>query len=339
MLKTGDRVSFINDKLNGIVKQVHDNNMLTIELDDGFDIEVNSGEVVKEGEGMQMFTRQSQQQKKQKQPVDNFNSTDQEQQAEYPEQFAPDGVVALISLPAVKHQPTRGRVIFRIENNTEWSIHVVLSLVKEQKHKVILSAGIRAGKHVATPEFERAELELFQNWHCQFMLYKEFEYDYQKPVSTDIAIELPDWQVSDSNIKGLNSFSRVQIIKEFANTEPDVSRLIEAYRNRKPEEHAYKDNRLQTFAVEMEFDLHWQNTKAEYEVSDTQILNEQIKMFHRVMSDALKKNATSVTFIHGIGDGVLKKALLDALKNYKDAEAYPADESRYGQGATKIVFK
>jgi DNA-nicking Smr family endonuclease len=45
-------------------------------------------------------------------------------------------------------------------------------------------------------------------------------------------------------------------------------------------------------------------------------------------------------FIHGIGDGVLKRNIREYLHRYPHAQlVQDADEFEYGKGATEVVFK
>jgi len=47
LLKSGDRVSFLNEKREGIVKKILNNKMVLVEIDDGFDIPVLEHDLVK----------------------------------------------------------------------------------------------------------------------------------------------------------------------------------------------------------------------------------------------------------------------------------------------------
>lgn len=49
-------------------------------------------------------------------------------------------------------------------------------------------------------------------------------------------------------------------------------------------------------------------------MSNSEILNYQLDKFREVMEQYKKKREQRIVFIHGKGDGVLRKALLDELK-------------------------
>jgi len=74
-------------------------------------------------------------------------------------------------------------------------------------------------------------------------------------------------------------------------------------------------------------------------MSATDMLQYQLDKFRETM-DKYKKNAgKKVIFIHGKGEGVLRKALLDELKRkYPRCEAQDASFLEYGFGATQITI-
>ena len=68
------------------------------------------------------------------------------------------------------------------------------------------------------------------------------------------------------------------------------------------------------------------------------MLDVQLKEFRRVMDENIRHKGQKIVFIHGKGEGVLRKALLDELKHkYKHCEAQDASFREYGFGATLIT--
>lgn len=71
-----------------------------------------------------------------------------------------------------------------------------------------------------------------------------------------------------------------------------------------------------------------------------EILAYQLEFFDRKMKEASKKPGTSIIFIHGKGEGVLRKAILDRLRQkWQRCEAQDASFLEYGFGATKITIR
>ena len=75
-------------------------------------------------------------------------------------------------------------------------------------------------------------------------------------------------------------------------------------------------------------------------LSNKDMLDVQLDEFRRVMNENINNKGSKVVFIHGKGEGVLRKALLDELKRkYPRCEAQDASFREYGFGATLITIK
>lgn len=65
----------------------------------------------------------------------------------------------------------------------------------------------------------------------------------------------------------------------------------------------------------------------------------QLSVFHKTMDEHLKEKGRKIVFIHGKGDGVLRKAIIDDLKYYyKTCEYQDASFQQYGFGATMVII-
>lgn len=91
----------------------------------------------------------------------------------------------------------------------------------------------------------------------------------------------------------------------------------------------------------LEVDLHinelLDDTKG---MSNGEILNYQLEKFREVMEEYKSKREQKIVFIHGKGDGVLRKAVLDELKRkYSACKSQDASFQEYGFGATMVTIK
>ena len=91
----------------------------------------------------------------------------------------------------------------------------------------------------------------------------------------------------------------------------------------------------------LEVDLHinelLDNTNG---LSNADMLNYQLSKFHEVMAQYAHDKGQKIVFIHGKGDGVLRKAIEKEL-NTKYKQHYYQDASfrEYGFGATMVTIK
>lgn len=90
-----------------------------------------------------------------------------------------------------------------------------------------------------------------------------------------------------------------------------------------------------------EIDLHIENlVKRPHELAPSEMLNIQVKHLEQALSDAITHNYAGMILIHGIGIGRLKAEVHQRLKASAHVKSFSqADPVKYGNGATKVVFK
>lgn len=75
-------------------------------------------------------------------------------------------------------------------------------------------------------------------------------------------------------------------------------------------------------------------------LSNSDMLEVQLKEFRRVMDENLRHKGQKIVFIHGKGEGVLRAALLKELKrHYPECTTQDASFKEYGFGATQVTIK
>ncbi|MCM1452872.1 MAG: DUF2027 domain-containing protein, partial [Clostridium sp.] len=75
-------------------------------------------------------------------------------------------------------------------------------------------------------------------------------------------------------------------------------------------------------------------------LSEADMLNLQVDKFREVMDANLRRHGQKIIFIHGKGEGVLRKAILKELAyRYKGHQAQDASFREYGFGATQVTIK
>jgi dsDNA-specific endonuclease/ATPase MutS2 len=65
----------------------------------------------------------------------------------------------------------------------------------------------------------------------------------------------------------------------------------------------------------------------------------QKKYFIDCLESAIQNNYKKVTFIHGVGNGILKNAIIKILKDYENVENQSASISKFGLGAIDVLIK
>ena len=105
---------------------------------------------------------------------------------------------------------------------------------------------------------------------------------------------------------------------------------------KKPEEVI---NKHKTSPREAVVDLHIGELLEDYaKMSSTEMLNYQLNYFVRCPESAIRGYLTKVTFIHGVGDGVLKSKMLEILDQYENVKTRDASLKKFGYGATEVLI-
>lgn len=177
----------------------------------------------------------------------------------------------------------------------------------------------------------KLDLTKFHKLHC----FRESKY-FDVPVLEFPLISSGD-SVSQTEVdierleEGLGSVSGKSLAKE----------LSKKYKteNRKPQNQSASPSPFKKLPL-IEVDLHigeLQDTLTGMEPKD--MLERQIDEVRKTMAAHSKRVGQKIVFIHGKGEGVLRKAVLDFLKKeYPKAELQDASFREYGFGATLVTI-
>ncbi len=74
-------------------------------------------------------------------------------------------------------------------------------------------------------------------------------------------------------------------------------------------------------------------------MGNAEMLNYQLDVFRRTLDEFKTRTGQKIVFIHGKGDGVLRRAILDELKRkYRNYSSQDASFREYGYGATMVTI-
>lgn len=75
-------------------------------------------------------------------------------------------------------------------------------------------------------------------------------------------------------------------------------------------------------------------------MGNAEMLNYQLDVFRRTLDEFKTHTGQKIVFIHGKGDGVLRRAILDELKRkYRNYSSQDASFREYGYGATMVTIR
>jgi len=124
---------------------------------------------------------------------------------------------------------------------------------------------------------------------------------------------------------------------EFEKEEEPAEQTISKAKEVKPE---HIIDKHKTSPREAVVDLHIYELMEDHEnIDDAQKLRTQINYFTRCLESAIANNLSKVTFIHGVGTGVLKTSIKEILKDYSNVGMQDASMKQFGYGATEVIIK
>lgn len=87
----------------------------------------------------------------------------------------------------------------------------------------------------------------------------------------------------------------------------------------------------------LEVDLHIEQiVDSPHGLSRAEMLDLQKSKAFEELEEAMERGVQRLVFIHGVGEGVLKRALCDILERYANLIYYDASYAHYGAGATEV---
>jgi hypothetical protein len=348
MFQPGDKVSFVNEKQEGTVVTVKPNGMIIVEIEDGFPIEVTARELVIKHS---ILTVPKEQMK-----TDNAKIAGEKPYiSDYVAAFQLKDKIALAIIPD-SGQVLSGNINLRIVNGTEDDILASVYTHQGSKRNGLAALHLASGDSAEIVTIKRDQIIDLEGIIVEALLFRKGESNARPRILKTFGFELP---TLFQNFPKLPSPFCFTVLQEIHNGEPvieseeDLSGLMEKFKSDSikigiPKKVTIEpgkktpDNTLQRFGlspVNHEIDLHIEELINEPAgLSNGEIMQIQLNHFHKMLDKAMLSKAQSIVFIHGVGNGKLKAALREELRNihmkYKDA-----DFSRYGAGATEVILR
>ena len=122
---------------------------------------------------------------------------------------------------------------------------------------------------------------------------------------------------------------QVALLQKKSDDKPRSQPIVKPHHSHDPKSHI------------IEVDLHIDELLDDtHGMENKEMLDYQLNKFREVMEANKHKREQKIVFIHGKGDGVLRKAILDELKRkYSNCRCQDASFQEYGFGATMVTIK
>lgn len=353
-MKIGDRVRFLNEVGGGIISGFQGKDTILVEDEDGFDIPVLRREcvVVATDDYNNAFT-----------PEEIIK---QEVTAESNRDDALDTVVVetkqgnvlnayLAFVPQdIKQLSTTSFDTYLVNDSNYFMYYTYSNQVSDGKWSVRSHDLIAPNTKLYIETFTKGNLNELERVRIQLISFKhDRNYIMKEPVDKLLSVDtvkfykLHAFKENDFFADPAIVFTIVENDQEGEELSIDTTELKEKMMSRNNEETNQK--KTPEFAeiikqkgkhAVVEVDLHIDELIDSTKGLDAKdMLDCQMKKFHEVMDKYRTTKNQKIVFIHGKGEGVLRKSILQSLKKeYKSCTYQDASFQEYGFGATMITI-
>jgi hypothetical protein len=346
--KPGDKVRFLNDVGEGIVKYIRGDKVI-VETPDGFEIPVKPGELVP---GRDMFpgdeNRKNQSVPNVKVPVPEpkrIKPADKSKQDNAPvRSLQGSGKIFLAVVPTNPFAVSVSDFELYLINDSDWDVYFSLSSLANRQLMPLAGGKMEAGTKIRVDILSQTRISK-ESLRVQLIFLKEGLHHFMEPVVKDVPLHLTAFYkqkpFSDNEFFDHQAFleTLVDFNQETRETLISLDELKQLVNEKSGTQPPPKAKPKEKEDDPQQVDLHIHEIMDNSAGLDPQeILNIQMARFNTALETAIEARQKRIIFIHGIGNGRLKYEIRKKLDTaYPNLRYQDASFQEYGFGAT-LVF-
>ena len=311
--KLGEFVRFVDERREGYITKIIDENTLAVTDDDGFEIPVLASQVT-HVHG------------KTKLPDDlNINNLNNEIKAE----FISRGI--FLAVAPDKHSPSV--VHFHLINQSSWKLLFNLYTENKQKFKGEYSGILNSNSSAQIYSASLNELDLWPKFHIQILHFNSANKEMPKPLEFSEMFKAKDFSGAKKNHSLIDQSAWIIQLDE-NELIIDVEKLKESFFKPAIE-------KIEIEKPAKEIDLHIEKLRDDSQfLSNSEILDIQMNQFRKSLDAAIVHKLSSIIFIHGTGNGTLRNEIHKIISKHAQVKTFmDAYKEKFGYGATEVFFK
>ena len=355
--KPGDKVRFLNTTGGGIVVKEINAAMVSVAIADGFEIPTLISELVAiepAGASGDLFLNKNEKQTEKTpivQPEPEEAETERITRIVHRGSAAsmPSGVY-LAWAPQDQQRLLAGKLDVYLVNNTSSDIlYTFLLKNSDGSFSGIDYGSVPPESKLVIESIVREDIGMWSNGVIQVLFFSDENDKVLMPVSATFRIKGSVFYQEGSYhetrfLAGQQAI--LYTVCEFNRVPSTYEHVLNEKENREPLPASAERFRpetgidqYRTTANEAVVDLHISALRQDYaNLSPHEILTIQLGVFERLLSSAIAQGYKSVVFIHGIGNGTLKQAIIKRISDYDDIEFRNASFAKYGNGAIEFII-
>ncbi|MEE4258546.1 MAG: DUF2027 domain-containing protein [Bacteroidales bacterium] len=349
--KIGDKVNFLNERGGGTVIGIIDNKLVKLKTNDGFEMPVLSADLILDYRSM---------------PAEDFTEplripeTSKIQQEEIEE---PGRISEINPWGAVKEEKglyfafepheqqwlLTGDMDVILINHTSYDILYSLFFEIENVMEGIDYGSLPADSKIVLDTISRDEIEKWLKGYIQVLFHRDLPDKLYQPLHSDIEIKPARFfkegnYLTNTMLQGkaliltLSLQSALTVVSK-SDYQKKFNQSNEAKATEPAKEKPFIDKHkinLNEAVVDLHIGEIVENIAG---LTSLDMLNLQLAYFKKALQSAISNDYTKATFIHGVGNGVLKAAIIKELEDYEGVENRMASISKFGVGAIDILIK
>jgi len=313
--KLGDFVRFVDEKMEGFVTRIIDDQMIGVTGDDDFEIPVLASKVTTvhgyDPPGMQKKS--------------DTIITEQLLNNEFQDKGIYLAVVADPKANSVVH--------FHLINDTSFQLMASLTTEKKPYFKGEFGGIIPAKSTVQIYSAQLADLQLWPKFILHILFYTVQNVEPPAPLVINEKFNAKDFSGTQKQIPLLNKSGWL--------IQMDTPQLIIDAQMLKESFFRPTEKKVVVDKPASEVDLHIEKLRDDHQfLNSAEILSIQLTFFHKSLEAAIVHQMHEITFIHGTGNGTLKHEIHRILSRHQKIQTFmDARKDKFGYGATKVILK
>jgi len=344
-INVGDKVKFLNTSGGGIVSKVIDSRTVSVLIEDGFEIPTMISELIKiepKEPAARFFDEHYKIDPPGPQPGQDEEADDR--QVDLPAHLIRERKSEDIYLAFVPHDQkwliTGQMDVFLINNSSYDILYNIFSKTPLGHYEGIDYGSIFPDTKVLVATINREQLTHWTEGCLQFLFHKEQSINLLPPFNSEFRVEGKRFYKEGNYREHPVIQAKGIVVKVLSLTEYFLSESG-PHSNEGPASRPAENGSLiqahQVAPREAVVDLHIHELLEDPSNLDrSEILDFQKDYFIKCLDSAVANHYLKVVFIHGVGNGILRNALLDLLKNQEGIEFFDAPMAKYGVGALEV---
>ena len=312
--KLGDFVRFVDEKMEGFVTRIIDEQMIGVTGADDFEIPVLASKVT---------------------TVHGYQPAGavQENTDDATQVIKGDFKTRGVYLAVISDLKAHTVVHFQLINDTSFQLLASLTTDKQNNFKGEYNGIILPGSATKIYSAQLADLQLWPKFIIRVLFHTSYNIEPPAPLQVNEKFKAKDFSGTKKRVPVTGEQGWLIQLDE---PEPliDPQKLKESF-------FKTTEKKAEVEKSGNEIDLHIEKLHNDYRfINSKEILAIQLGCFNKMLDAAIVHQLPEIVFIHGSGNGILKHEIHKLLsKNQRIQTFMDARKDKFGYGATKVLLK